>query len=302
MVAQLLREFVVESWVGDLDLDAMERVNAKFHAEDGERRESDVIWRIPRRDGGDAYLLLLLEFQSSPDRWMALRAMVYAGLLWQQIVKEKRLTPDGRLPPVFPVVVYNGDARWTMPTALNALIGLPAGSPLWRWQPDMRYHIVDEGAFADADLASRDTLAALLFRPENARQPDQIVALVDAIIDWFRRHAGFEALMPMFATLAGRVVEMADGAAPGVQVSENLLEVRTMLATRAAEWRQQWRQEGRQEGRLEGEVAFLMRLLERRFGALPDTAKDRIAGADLPTLEEWGLRVLDAGSIDEVLR
>jgi hypothetical protein len=45
----------------------------------------------------------------------------------------------------------------------------------------------------------------------------------------------------------------------------------------------------------------LTRLLERRFGTLPDTAKDRIAAADVSSLEEWSLRVLDAGSLDEVL-
>jgi predicted transposase YdaD len=309
MVAQLLLEFVSEPWVADLELAGMERVNAKLHAEGGERRESDVIWRIPLSGGGDAYLLLLLEFQSTQDRWMALRVMVYAGLLWQHIIKEKRLTADGRLPPIYPLVVYNGDMNWVMPVSLDTLIGLPPGSPLWRWQPDMRYDIVDEGAFAEADLAGRDTLAALLFRLENARLPDQVVVLVDAVIDWFRRHAGFEALMPLFATLAGRVVEMAEGAKAGVLVSENLLEVRTMLATRAAEWKQQWRQEGRQEGiregiqegRLKGEAAFLMRLLERRFGVLPDTVKGRIAAADLSTLEEWGLRVLDGGSLEDVL-
>jgi hypothetical protein len=297
MVAQLLREFVAEPWVGELELDGMERVNAKFHAEDGERRESDVIWRIPLRGGGDAYLLLLLEFQSTQDRWMALRIMVYAGLLWQHIIREKRLTADGRLPPVFPLVVYNGDSTWAMPVALNALIGLPAGSPLWRWQPDMRYGIIDEGEFAEAELVGRDTLAALLFRLENAHMPDQIVALVDAVIDWFRRHPGFEALMPIFATLAGRVVEMAEGATARVLVSENLLEIRTMLATRAAEWKQQWRQEGRQQG----EAAILLRQLERRFGVLPAAVTDRVAAADMSELEQWGFRVLDAASIDDVL-
>jgi hypothetical protein len=46
---------------------------------------------------------------------------------------------------------------------------------------------------------------------------------------------------------------------------------------------------------------LLMRLLERRFGALPDWAKERIAAADSVALEEWGLRVLDAGSLDDVL-
>jgi len=305
MVAELLRDFVQEPWVADLDLDQMERSNARYHTDDDQRREGDVVWRIPLRAGGDAYLLLMLEFQSSPDRWMALRAMVYAGLLWQYIVKEKQLAQDGRLPPVFPVVVYNGDPAWVMPVSLDALIGLPAESPLWRWQPRMRYYIIEEGAFSDADLASRDTLAALLFRLENCRQPDQVVELVDAVIDWFRRHDGFEVLRPLFAALAGRVVEMADGAAPSVQVSENLLEVRTMLATRAAEWKQQWLQEGRQEGeqrgRREGEAALLVRLLERRFGVLPGWARDRIAAGDTVALEEWGLRVLDAGSLEDVL-
>ena len=72
-----------------------------------------MIWRIPRHGGADTWLVLLLEFQSSSDPWMALRVMVYAGLLWQHLVKEKRLPPDGKLPPILPVVLYNGDRRWT---------------------------------------------------------------------------------------------------------------------------------------------------------------------------------------------
>jgi hypothetical protein len=106
--------------------------------------------------------------------------------------------------------------------SLDALISLPPESALWQWQPRMRYRVIEEGAFSDADLASRDTLAALLFRLENCRQADQVIELMDAVIDWFRRHDGFEALRPLFAALAGRIVEMADAAAPGVQVSEDL--------------------------------------------------------------------------------
>jgi hypothetical protein len=78
-----------------------------------------------------------------------------------------------------------------------------------------------------------------------------------------------------------------------------------MLATRAEAWKQQWLQEGRQEGeqrgRQEGEAALLLRQLERRFGALPGWARDRIAAADTAALEGWGLRILDAGSLEDVL-
>jgi hypothetical protein len=303
MVSQLLRDFLAEPWLDDLDLERMERLNAKFHAETSERREGDMIWRIPRHGGGDTYLMLLLEFQSTPDRWMALRALVYVGLLWQHLVREKQLPPDGMLPPVLPVVVYNGDPRWAMPLALRELVGLPADTPLWRYQPDVRYHVVDEGAFSDDDLAARDTLAALLFRLEASPDPDRVVALADAVLAWFGRHPGFDGLRPLFAELLGGLMGPL---APGVRVPEELLEVRNMLATRAEDWKRQWLQEGRAEGLTEGlvkgEAALLLRLLERRFGALPAGVRDRVAAADAAALETWGLRVLDAGSLEDVLR
>ena len=115
-------------------------------------------------------------------------------------------------------------------------------------------------------------------------------------------HPGFAALRAVFAELLGGMMGplVAD-----VRVPEGLLEVRNMLATRAETWKQQWLQEGKQkgeqEGRRKGEAAMLLRQLERRFGALPDWARDRIAAADTAALEEWGLRVLDAGSLDDVL-
>ncbi len=86
-----------------------------------------------------------------------------------------------------------------------------------------------------------------------------------------------------------------------------------MLATRMKAWeedqKQQWlregeekgRQEGRQEGRQAGEAAILLRQLERRFGALPSWARDRVAAAETAALEEWGLRILDGGNLEDVL-
>ena len=56
--------------------------------------------------------------------------------------------------------------------------------------------------------------------------------------------------------------------------------------------------EGRVEGRVEGEAVMLLRLLDRKFHPLPESARQRIAAAE--TLLVWGERVLDASSLDEV--
>ena len=58
--------------------------------------------------------------------------------------------------------------------------------------------------------------------------------------------------------------------------------------------------EGRVEGRVEGEAALLLRILERKFHPLPESARQRIAAADAETPLVWGERVLDANSLEEV--
>jgi len=250
--------------------------------------------------------MLLLEFQSTPDPWMALRMLVYTGLLWQHLVREQRLLPGGRLPPIVPIVLYNGDPRWRAPVGLRGLIGLPEGSPLWRFQPALRYHLIDEGAFGPGELEGRDGLPALLFRLENASDPDQLLGVADAVLAWFTRHAGFGTARAVFVELLGAAMAPLG---PGMQVPEALLEMRNMLATRADQWKQQWlregeqrgRQLGEQKGRQLGEATLLLRQLGRRFGALPDWAKDRVLTADTAMLEEWSLRVLDAARLEEVL-
>jgi hypothetical protein len=302
VVAQLLRDFADGDWLTDLDLDGMERLNTKFHADSGQRREGDMIWRIPRLVGGDSYLVLLLEFQSSSDQHMALRMLAYAALLWQQLVREGRLLPNGKLPPLLPVVVYNGDERWHAQEQLSSLVGLPGGSKLWPFQPNCAYHVIDIGRFSIADLAQRDGLPALWFRLENSPDPAEIVAVADALIAWLAAHPGFAAAKAVFVGLLGALMAPLG---PEVRVPDDLLEVRTMLLTRAEQWKQGWLEEGRQEGRQEGlqkgEATLLLRQLERRFGPLPDWAPDRLRTADRALLEDWGLRILDAASLEDVL-
>jgi flagellar biosynthesis/type III secretory pathway protein FliH len=89
------------------------------------------------------------------------------------------------------------------------------------------------------------------------------------------------------------------------RLAEDLPEVRILLATCVEQWKQDWllegRREGRHEGRQEGEAVLLLRQLERRFGSLPDEFGDRVLAADTATLEKWGVRVLDASSLADVL-
>lgn len=126
--------------------------------------------------------------------------------------------------------------------------------------------------------------------------------------------------MPLFAMLTQRAAAVFGEMALAEPLVADLLQMQTMFEERIVEIRermeeqfwQEWlqaglqegRQVGLQEGRLEGqragEARILTRQLERRFGPLPESARQRITNADVSTLEDWGLRLLDAGSLDDV--
>jgi hypothetical protein len=302
MVEGLVREFVPRGLVAGLDFSGLQRVNPKFHSGRrwARRREGDVIWRLPTREGSDIYLYLLIEFQSESDRWMAVRTQVYQGLLWQQVIDEQKLQAGAQLPPLLLLVLYNGERRWKAVTTTSELIALSPDSALWPWQPQVRYHLLDIGAFPKDKLARRSSLVALLFRLEQQYSPEGLKELLDEVIGWFRRHEGHERLQGLFTEL---IREAFAGHGVKLSGSGNLLEVKTMktmLASHFEAWREQWLAEGKAEGRAEGKAEALICLLAERFGAVAPSWQKRIRGAKLVTLDRWFKRAILAPDLPSV--
>ena len=77
MVASLLRDLIPEKFVAELDLSTLELFPTDHISEDLQERREDIVWRVGWKNGQWCYIALLLEFQSKPDPWMALRLLVY---------------------------------------------------------------------------------------------------------------------------------------------------------------------------------------------------------------------------------
>jgi len=295
MVADLIRGFVREEWVDHLDFSSLEKVSGSYIADDLREREDDVIWRV--RWGQEwLYVYLLIEFQSTVDRFMAVRILAYLGLLYQDLIRMGQLAAGGRLPPVLPIVLYNGSRRWDAPVEVADLV-VPAPKGLDLYCPRLKYLLLDEGVYADSELEPLRNLAAALFRMENSRTPKDVERVVASLISWLEAPEQ-TSLRRAFTVWLKRV--FLPGKMPGVEFSSinDLEEVRSMLAERVTEWTEDWKRQGRQEG----EAALLQRLLELRFGSLDETSQARIRRADAETLLQWGERVLTATSLGEVFK
>ncbi|NCD25932.1 MAG: transposase, partial [Deltaproteobacteria bacterium] len=121
MVESLIRDFVPEDWVRGLDFSTLERQNGSYVSDDLRERHDDIVWRVRFR-GDWIYVYLLIEFQSAVDPWMALRIMTYAGLLYQDLIRSGLIANGDALPPLFPLVLYNGPDTWTARLDMAELI------------------------------------------------------------------------------------------------------------------------------------------------------------------------------------
>jgi hypothetical protein len=309
--ACLILGFVPDEWLHSLDYATLEKVPGHYVTEDLRNRADDIVWRV--KVGGEwVYLYLLIEFQSSVDKYMALRMMVYVGLLYQDLVKAGNALPDGRLPPVLPIVLYNGSPRWTAETDIFNLIPLVPGL-VEQFKPQFKYLLIDENAYTDSELASLKNLVAAVFRIEHPASPASISVLLSLLSEWLVDRPD---LRRMFATwIRATLMRKAEYRIVLPEI-DDLQELNVMLAERLEVWAQgyeaqgvqkgilqgmqQGMQQGVQQGVQQGEALALQKLLSRRFGVLPSGMTAQIAAASREQIESWFDRAIEAGQLSDV--
>ena len=327
MVADLLRSLLP----GGLGIDegSLRKLSAEYVGDDFRARRGDTVWRLDAADAagrvGKLHVLVLLEFQSKDDATMALRVLEYTAMLYRELARAGSTGPDGLLPPVLPVVLYNGDAPWRSASQVRDLV-TATGPVLSPFQPSQRHLVLDERHAPADDPALGDLTRAVLlleqsrsleglaqaaaFLAERLGAPERgaRAELARAFADW---------LAALVRRLEGGAGANAAGARPGGKLSFE--EVRMTLEERVAEWpkpyirqgreegRKKGRKEGREEGREEGiarERMLLLRQAAARFGA---TTADRLAGAlaaeaDPERLADIGEAIVRCATGDELLR
>ncbi|WPB77946.1 Rpn family recombination-promoting nuclease/putative transposase [Archangium violaceum] len=253
------------------------------------KTETDLLFSARLRTGQSLLLYVLLEHQSSVDRWMAWRMLRYV-VRWVESWRQQH--PEStRLPVIIPLVMYHGaEETWTAPRRVEELFDLPeeAGEEALRARPG-------------SPLVRLTWLALRYGRTAELthRLPDWTVlfAQVQAAPD------GAEDLR----TVVHYLLSIGDSTAQ--QVTRQVLHS-VVDAQRAEELMRSWGEEliergmrrGMARGKAEGRAEDVLRILAARGFHVTDETRQRILSCtDISTLDRWFARALKASTLSNVL-
>ena len=112
--AALLRAHLPESLARDLRWSTLTLQDRSFVDPDLRDTESDLLFSIRRKAGAPpAWLYVLLEHQSRPDRWIRFRLLKYCCRIWDR--SRRQFPRERRLRPIVPLVFYQGPAAGATP-------------------------------------------------------------------------------------------------------------------------------------------------------------------------------------------
>ena len=246
MVEDLLRSL----FGADLDADyrTLEKLPAEYVGEALQQRRGDTAWRLRARGAGDGWLhvLVMLEFQSTTDAAMALRVMEYTTLLYGELLRHGRARP-GALPPVLPVVLYNGDTPWSPTTEMRDLIAAP--SPLLApYQPSQRHFVLDQRRARAEDFKLHE-LTWTVAQLEQSSSADDLARLGRRLTALLAG-AGEVELRRTFAHWLWALRRPLVGGSPTPMPPEdmNLEDLAMSLEERVAQWPKPYIEQGIKEG------------------------------------------------------
>ncbi len=141
-----------------IDFDTLEIYPGDYVDQALSGSSSDLVYKV-QINCSTAYLYLLFEHQSTPEPMMAYRLLKYMVRLWEAVFKEQNDLKI--LPPILPLVLYQGKSVWRSPLNFIDLIDFKQRD-LTPYLPQFQYLLVDlvreEGDAIAGDVYGRVVL------------------------------------------------------------------------------------------------------------------------------------------------
>ncbi|OON99648.1 MAG: hypothetical protein ATN35_11655 [Epulopiscium sp. Nele67-Bin004] len=188
---ELLQSFVAEEWATKLTIENLHEEKSKFVLSDFDERESDILYSATINDS-KVYFYILLEVQSTIDFSMPIRILSYTWEIWREHIKfiidkstlknpkEEIKKRSFRLPPVIPIVLYNGAEPWTENKKFKDCI---ANADLFgNYIINFEYLLIDVNSYTKQDLTQLKNVISSIFLLDQKISQQEFINRIEVIL------------------------------------------------------------------------------------------------------------------------
>lgn len=192
MFLEFLQTFVNEEWVRDINEEDLIRIDKEFVLQDYRKKEADIVYKMKLKnciteEENEVIFYILLELQSSVDRMMPYRLLMYMVQIWKQelsnVKYDEAQDKDYKLPSIVPIVLYNGSKEWDAVMEFKNLLNEPGR--FGDYLVNFRYILVDTDSYSEESLLKvSNTISYIIMMDQSivAKDKDVMIRRLNGIV------------------------------------------------------------------------------------------------------------------------
>jgi len=276
-----LKEHLSQEVLRYMDLDSLLLENVTYIDDQLKKYFSDLVFTVNIDDqefpAGKIYLLF--EHKSYPDEMVALQILRYMALQWKDMIAQARI-PSRKLPPIIPIVIYQGQETWKVSSSFQDMVDMPS-EEFKKFIPDFSFAFFNIGQVEDQKVQENVILKFYVAIIKSLNSPelrDILPRLTQGLYESLERRTALEYIEIFFKYLVKStdVVGEEDYAQALRMLPEGGDKI---MNTLAEEWKRegelnkeqeffQYKEKWVDEAKVENTQEMLITAFQNRFGVV----------------------------------
>lgn len=308
---ELLRSFVKHDWVNDIDEANVVKVDKSFVLQDFADKEADLVYRVRLKEK-EVIFYILMELQSTVDYQMPYRLLLYMVEIWRSILKDvpkkESRRKDFELPVIVPIVLYNGSRKWTAKTSYKEILN--SYETFGEYAVDFKYILIDVNRYTKEELLRLENLIASVFLLEQKVEFEEMMARLKELSNTLKKLDEDEILLFKAWFKKILMARMPEEERKNVEriideneeVEEMISNLEKTILQEMKEREKKGMKKGIEKGMEKGIGVTVLKLLEKKFGSVPEEYVKKIEGAGKETLLKIVDKIFEIDKIEDLER
>ena len=308
----LLSVVLPQNIIARMDMESVYVEDVSYLDENLAKHFSDLVLTLDLKNSStQVKVYCLLEHKSSAYPLVGLQLLRYMALQWTDLVDNKKITGT-KLPPIIPIVIYQGGQTWKVLNSFHDLIEFPS-EEFKAYIPDFEFIFFDiPGVDKNRlqEIQNKVVLHFYLAMLKTLHSPELKEILPD-LVEGLCKTLNSRTVMDYISIFYRYILRTTDSVnREDMQHALNILPQggEYIMNTLAEEWQKEGEQRGiiigEQRGEQRGELKTVRQLLlvtlQDRFDLLPQFVINDIKSIESPeTLNELFRKTLRCESLDQ---